>query len=376
MSFFEFGGPAVGYAPALDNELQTVMVNAEFDPELTQPDKLAVSPAKELVESWMQAGQVPVLFPEEMPTEGLKRGLSLVRIAQQHHRSLDVPKVELLDGAGDISIKGGTLVEPGLKTDWDSHLLPYRDFRFGMYYRDAEAAHKGSTLMQERGIDFGEQILAVAKLVEMPTKDGVRPAHDAMSSYRRIQPYLLPYNRRNPALQPVIAIRQMPNSYRLWDLYKGGLGSDLAQQILTRSMRVAAAQTPVFMEGLNPYRPMDMLRYLYQRVPVMAGYSLGRLKEAGLKQQYPHEGNISLSLSLPDADGIVPVSVNIRQPFAKQLCVRSIVSALYRVRTDMPQSAIDSNLKYLKSGEVTLLAGASYARGFKAGAAGKHPNEL
>lgn len=382
MSFPNIGGSAIEYAPALESGLQTVMVNAEFDPVLTQPANLAVSPAKDLVESWTRAGHVPVMFPEQMPTEDREGGPSLIRIAAQHLRSLDVSKAELTEGAGDISIKGGTLVEPGLRTDLDNHLLPYRDIRFGMYYRDAAAAHRGSVLMQERGIDFGEQILAVAKLVEMPTKEGIKPTNEAMRGYHRIQPYILPYNKRNPALQPVVVVRQMPNSYRLWDLYKGKDGGDRARQMLTRSMRVTAQETPVFMEGLNPDRPADMLTYLYERVPSMVGYSLGRLKEAGLKQQYPHDGNMSLSLSLPDADSIVP-DKSYRQAYPKAYCTRAMAAAMYIVRfSPEPQIQLtgpsygEHDVRSFNRKKVIGVATTNYVSGYEAGATGKHISEI
>jgi hypothetical protein len=277
------------------------MLDAELMPEFPPIGLEDASIVDTIMQHWGQ-GVVPA---DVSIFNGVDSGVRLLSLGTVHKRSLELAKDDVPAGLGDVSVKGTRLRDPRLKCvgKWHSK---YNDFIGGMLLRDAASAHLGSTLMHERGIDFGERVLAVMRLKTMPDDAGsIKPVAEAMHSYPKdLMPLVGTFRFDSPSMQPVAVVRSMPNAYRLWDLSRNL--SWAVGPILERSIRVTALQAPLLVDDLDPTDFEDQLKYLEKRVPLITGYAFGRLRAAGLEQRYPHAGNMSLSLGLPDTDGIRP----------------------------------------------------------------------
>jgi len=342
----------------------TVWIDTELAPELPPVGVRAESPELELVKIIAKEGQLPATFPADMGSRWEKASYPLISLSSIHGRSRELPKEHAPHVLGDISIKGTTLSNPTLKT-----MLFYNELWGGMLYRDAVSAHNGSNLMHERGIDFGEKILAVARLKTMPTEEGIKPTNEAMQTYGD---ELLPLGRfrfDEPDMQPVAVIRSMPNAYRLRDLRDRPVAT--VYSVLDRSLRISAQQMPNLVGGLDPYYHADLQTYLTEHVPTIIGYAFGRLRAAGLRQKYPHTANMSLSLSLPDADGIVESEL---PPTAfttgVNTCARMIIRTTERFNRN-GKKLTNNDLHKAKRG-----LRERYGEGYHAGLKEKHPNEL
>lgn len=345
----------------------TVWVDAELDLDFPAVGPAISSPELDFIDRIRQDQRIPVTFPADMPHDADTEGPTLIKLAIHHRRSLDVPKHEIADTLGDVSVKGTTLNEPRLWRRREAG-LPYNDLDGGMVYRDAAAAHDKSELMHRRGIPFGEQILGIAKLETMPTKEGVKPVAEAMRTYARrtSTKYGPKYTIGSPKLQPVVTVRSLPNSYRLWDI-QSATSEERAYSMLGRSLLVSAQQVPDLVAGLNPQDPLDLQTYLTEQLPTLTGYAYGILTAAGLRQKYPHAGNMSLSLGLPDADGIIE-SVWSNKDHRDQAA---------KNYTDSAELAMDKlNFFYQKHGEKAVAIKNHFLDGYQKGQVGKHPSEL
>ena len=346
-----------------------VMVEAELDPEFPPIGPAITSPELNLIEIIRNDGEMAVTCPDGMYYHPYDKGPTLLQISANHKRSLDVPKDLVPHTLGDISVKGGVLEDPKLWTRREDG-VPYSDLRGGMVYRDAVYAYESSDTMFKRGIRFGEQILGVARLRAMPTPNGIKSVAVALPTYgRTTETGVAPirYDTMSPALQPVVAIRSMPNSYRLWDV---AYDTDSRQiyPILGRSLLISAQQAPEFVGGLNSEDKSDLRTYLAEHVPTLVGYAYGRLTAAGLKQKYAHGGNMSLSLGLPDADAISEthrITKGYRDSIA-DFCAESV----------MDSRAILGGNRGRDREQQTEAVKDSFLYGYRMGQKEKHVNEL
>lgn len=350
----------------------TVWVEAELDLGLPPVGVSADGLEIDLLDQVKHDRRVPVTFLPTMPIESQDRSPILLQVGKLHKRSLDIPKPLLAGVVDDVSIKGVVLEDPALWT-CPNYIAPYNDIEGGMVYRDAAAAHLGSSLMHERGIDFGERILGVAVLKTMPTSDGVKPTDEALRTYRdRLFPGIRRFAFKGSDMQPVAVVRSMPNSYRLWDISKATLSYRGVYALLERSLRITAQQVPDLVSGLDPTDHQNLRIYLSEHVPYMIGYAYGRLRGAGLRQKYPNAGNMSLSLSLPDSDGIVMAEVfNTHTTFGADSCVKAVVAGMRQLTRS---HADESELWFTKKARNKV--DGLFMDGYRLGKKGKHPSEL
>jgi hypothetical protein len=336
---------------------RTIYVSAQIDPDLPtigDPDDVADLHLFNLLKD---EGKIPVTYPLSHRAEYGSVGPTLMQIGPNHKRSLDVPKKHTPSILGDVSIKGARLekLRAVVRTGGFSSLL-YRDIWGGMIYRDAQSAHFGSELMHSRGVDFGERILAVAKLETIPTPEGILPTDQVRRGLRKNHKSLLKYPAKSEDFYPVVVIRSMPNSNRLSDI---DLGLWVSRRLVARAIKITSQQAPTLAGDLNPESSNDRLRYLLERLPAIVGYTFGRLTHAGLRQIYPHSGNMSLSLGVPDTDGIVMSDVFTHGP-----------GVSYHFR-----NALRDILGVKDEFEVKQLMDI-YKDAYKSGKKGKHVNEL
>ncbi|MCW1908140.1 MAG: hypothetical protein KIH63_002235 [Candidatus Saccharibacteria bacterium] len=203
----------------------------------------------------------------------------------------------------DVTIKGADWSNPSLRP---GYRIRDTEYFGGLQYEDAEAALQAGTRLDEAGI-YGERIVRIDAPQALPMGNELHEPQYVIDEI--VESYIFMKGKYRTVLsrdthRPVVAIRTAPTDIRLWDFQADASASQLSGYLEVGMQR--AAEVDDAYAGMNPLEPADAEALFMKVLPDLYGRQMGRLEGSGLRQRYPHVGNIAIDGGLIDLDGIMP----------------------------------------------------------------------